>query len=164
MGFRTRKTYTLEEARRRMEGFCAYRERCHQEVVARLKSMGMIPEAIDTIVVHLIDEGFLNEERFAMAFSRGKLHQKGWGRSRIRRELKSREITDYLIRKALGEIRPEDYDDVFNALSEKRWEQLSGVEDRQKKLRKFSDYLLYRGWEFDKILEKARELENESLR
>ena len=164
MGFGTRKTYTLEEARRRMEGFCAYRERCHQEVVAKLKSMGMIPEAIDMIVVHLIEEGFLNEERFARAFSRGKLHQKGWGKRRIRRELQLREITNYLIGKALGEIRSEDYDEVFNALSEKRWEQLSGEGDHQKKLRKFSDYLLYRGWEFDKILERARELEKESRR
>ncbi|TNF72402.1 MAG: RecX family transcriptional regulator [Bacteroidetes bacterium] len=162
MGFAGRKTYTLEEARRRMEGFCAYRERCHQEVVARLESMGMIPEAIDSIVVHLIQEGFLNEARFAKAFSRGKLLQKGWGKTRIRRELKLREISDYLIQKALGEILPEEADDVFSALSEKRWEQLSGEGDRQKKLRKFSDYLLYRGWEFDKIMDKVRELEKES--
>ncbi len=159
MGFGGRKAYTLEEARRHMEGFCAYRERCHQEVVAKLKSMGMIPEAIDAIVVHLIQEGFLNEERFAKAFTRGKLHQKGWGKIRLRRELKLREITDNLIRKTLEEIPPEDYIEIFNNLAEKRWAQLSGEGDPQRKLRKFSDYLLYRGWEFEKILEKARDLE-----
>ena len=162
MGFGTRKSYTLEEARKRMEAFCAYRERCHQEVVTKLKSMRMIPEAIDTIVVDLIDGGFLNEERFASAFARGKLRQKGWGKKRIRRELKQREITEYLIRKALDGIAPETYAQVFNDLSEKRWDQLAGVTDHQKKLRKFADYLLYRGWEFDEILEKAKELENKS--
>lgn len=164
MGFSGRKSYTLEEARRRMEGYCAYRERCHQEVVAKLKSMGMIPEAVDAIVVHLIGEGFLNEERFAKAFSSGKLHQKGWGKTRIRRELKLREISEYLIGKTLGEIPPEEYDEVFHALSEKRWGQLSGEGDPIKKLRKFSDYLLYRGWEFDRILDKAKEFEKESLK
>ncbi|MDX1332022.1 MAG: regulatory protein RecX [Robiginitalea sp.] len=162
MGFGKRKSYTLEEARKRMEAFCAYRERCHQEVVAKLKSMGMIPEAIDTIVVHLIDSGFLNEARFASAFARGKLRQKGWGKIRIRRELKQREITEYLIRNALEGIAPETYVEVFHDLSEKRWGQLAGVSDHQKKLRKFADYLHYRGWEFDQILEKAKELEIKS--
>ena len=161
MRFGGRKPYTLEEAQRRMEGYCAYRERCHQEVVSKLRSMAMIPEVVDTIVVHLIESGFLNEERFARAFAKGKLHQKGWGMSRIRRELKQKEITDYLIHKALQEIEPEDYTGVFNTLARKRWEQLAGESDRQKKLRKFSDYLIYRGWEFDRILEKARELQKD---
>ncbi len=159
MGFGKSKAYTLEEARGRMERFCAYQERCHQEVVSRLKSMRMIPEAIDNIVVHLIEAGFLNEERFAKAFVNGKLHQKGWGKPRLRRELKRREITDYLIRKALEEIEPEEYLRVFDTLAEKRWRQLAGERDPQKKLRKFADYLQYRGWSFDQILEKSRELE-----
>lgn len=159
MAFGGRKSYTLEEARGRMEQFCAYQERCHQEVVARLKSMRMIPEAIDTIVVHLIEMGFLNEERFARVFAMGKLHQKGWGKSRIRRELKQRGITEYLIRKAVEEIEPEEYLLVFNTLAKKRWQQLAGESDPQKKLRKFADYLQYRGWTFDQILEKSRELE-----
>ena len=162
MGFGVSKAYTLDEARKRMERFCAYQERCHQEVVSRLKSMGIIPEAIDAIAVHLIEKGFLNEERFSLAFALGKLHQKGWGKSRIRRELKQREISEYLIRKALEEIEPEEYGRVFNALSEKRWKELDGVEDPQKKLRKFADYLQYRGWTFNEILEKSRELERNS--
>ncbi len=162
MGFGRRKSYTLEEARKRMERFCAYQERCHQEVVSSLKSMGMIPEAIDTIAVHLIESGFLNEERFARAFAKGKLHQKGWGKSRIRMELKRREITEHLIRKALEEIEQEEYLQVFNALAEKRWQQLAGEDDPQKKLRKFADYLQYRGWTFDQILEKSRELQRYS--
>ena len=82
-----KKSYTLEEATRRLERYCAYQERCHQEVVQKLKELGMIPEAIDQIVVHLIGEGFLNEGRFAMAFAWGKFNQKYWGRNRIEREL-----------------------------------------------------------------------------
>jgi regulatory protein len=159
MGFGNSKAYTVEEARSRMERFCAYQERCHQEVVSRLKSMGMIPAAIDAIVVHLIESGFLSEERFAQAFAHGKLHQKGWGKQRLRRELKRREITEFLIRKTLDEIEPEAYLRVFDTLAEKRWKQLAGESDPQKKLRKFADYLQYRGWTFDQILEKGRELE-----
>ena len=162
MGFGKHKAYTLEEARKRMEAFCAYRERCHQEVVTKLKSMRMIPEAIDAIVVHLIEGGFLSEERFASAFARGKLRQKGWGKIRIRRELKQREISEYLIKKALRGIASETYGQVFKDISEKRWGQLAGESDRQKKLRKFTDYLLYRGWEFDEILQKAKELEKKA--
>ena len=162
MAFHSRKTYTLEEARRRMEQFCAYRERCHQEVVGKLRSMGMIPEAVDTIVVGLIEGGFLSEERFAKAFARGKFRQKGWGKARIRRELKMRQVTEFLIMKALEEIELPEYLETFDAIAIKRWKQLADVSDRQKKLRKFVDYLLYRGWDVDMILEKAKELEQVS--
>jgi len=67
----TVKTYTVQEATVRMERFCAYQERCHKEVVAKLRQMRMIPEAIDLILTHLIEDNYLNEERFARSFARG---------------------------------------------------------------------------------------------
>ncbi|MBO6881940.1 MAG: RecX family transcriptional regulator, partial [Winogradskyella sp.] len=74
-----KKYYSVQEATAKMEHYCAYQERCHKEVVDKLKSMKMIPEAIDQIVGHLIQENYLNEERFAKAFARGKFQIKKWG-------------------------------------------------------------------------------------
>ena len=72
------KTYSLDEAQKKLEFYCAYQERSHKEVVTKLKDMRMIPDAIDVIVVHLIQNNFLNEERFAKAFVRGKFRIKKW--------------------------------------------------------------------------------------
>ncbi|MEJ2584932.1 MAG: regulatory protein RecX [Robiginitalea sp.] len=152
------KGYTVEEAHKRMQRFCTFRERCHQEVVLKLREMHMIPQAIDTIVVDLIEEGFLNEERFAKEFTRGKFRQKHWGKTRIRRALQQREISDYLIRKALDEIDQEAYLSSFDALAEKRWSELKTEKDLQRKRKKLVDYLLYRGWEAEMVYNKAFEL------
>ena len=159
-----RTSYTLEEARIRMERYCAYRERCHQEVVAKLKEMRMIPDAIDAIVVHLIEAGFLNEERFAREFARGKFRQKGWGRVRIRRELRMRDISDYLVRSALEGIEPGEYAKCLESMARKRWEQLGEEGDLRRKKRKLADFLIYRGWEPDRVLEMASELAAEDGR
>ena len=158
MGFGHRKSYTVEEASKRMQRFCAFRERCHQEVVQKLQGMHMIPQAIDSIVVSLIEEGFLNEERFAKEFARGKFRQKHWGRTRIRRALKQREISEYLIQKALGEIDQDAYLRSFDALAEKRWKEIKSETNLQKKRKKLVDYLLYRGWEPEMVYNKAYEL------
>jgi len=67
-----KQTFTLLEAQQKLEHYCAYQERCHQEVIAKLKIMGMIPTAIETVVSHLIEANYLNETRFAQSFARGK--------------------------------------------------------------------------------------------
>lgn len=152
------KSYTIDEAKSRMERYCAYRERCHKEVTEKLREMRMIPEAIDIIVHHLITENYLNETRFAQSFARGKFRIKKWGKNRIIRELKARDISSYNIKLALKEISETEYLAAFHELSEKRWEQLASEENLQKKKKKFADYLLYRGWESQLIWEKLNEL------
>ena len=91
------KVFTVEEAKKKLEYYCSYQERCHDEVVTKLKSLGMIPQAIDHIIVHLIEHNFLNEERFACSFARGKHQIKHWGKIRITNELKFRSISKYNI-------------------------------------------------------------------
>lgn len=140
-----------------MEHYCAYQERCHKEVVDKLKSMNMIPEAIDQIVGHLIQENNLNEERFAKAFARGKFQIKKWGSNRIVRELKFKDISAYNIKSALAEIQNEDYLKTFDALAKKRLSQIKETNTFKKK-KKLADYLLYRGWESHLVYEKANEL------
>jgi len=147
------KTYTVDEAQKVLENYCAYQERCHKEVQLKLKKMGMIPEAMDKIIVHLIEHNFLNEERFAKAFVRGKFRIKKWGKNRLVRELKFREVSKYSIESGLSEIDPEEYLEVLDELVKKR---IAQVKERNpyKKKRKVADYLLYRGWESHLIYEK----------
>ena len=106
--------YSVKEAIQKIEHFCAYQERCHEEVVSKLRSMKMTPDEIDRILVHLIGENFLNEERFACSFARGKHRIKHWGKIRIVNELKSRKINQTLINIGLKEISPEEYADNFS--------------------------------------------------
>ena len=98
------KTYTVDEAQKKLEHYCAYQERCHKEVRKKLWEMKMIPEASDHIMVHLIQHNYLNEERFAKAFVRGKFRIKKWGKNRLVRELKLRDISKYTMDVALKEI------------------------------------------------------------
>lgn len=154
----TTKTYTVAEAQTRMEGYCAYQERCHKEVEQKLREMKMIPEAKELIIGHLLQHNFLNESRFSQAFARGKFNHKKWGKRRIISELKSRYISEYNIKLALKEISEADYLSTFDTLSEKRFNQLTSENNLQKKRKKFTDYLLYRGWETHLIYERSREL------
>ncbi len=155
--FSSQKFYSVQEATKKMERYCAYQERCHKEVTEKLSAMNMIPEAIDQIVGHLIQENFLNEERFAKAFARGKFNIKKWGANRIIRELKFRCISAYNIKSALAEIQNEDYLKTFDELAKKRLSQIKETNTFKKK-KKLSDYLLYRGWESHLVYEKANEL------
>ena len=153
----TKKTYTLQEATKKLEHYCAYQERCHQEVRQKLETMYMIPEAIDVIIVHLLEHNFLNEERFAKTFVSGKFKIKKWGRRRLSYELKKKDISKVNINQALTTIQEEEYIEVFNDLAEKRLHSIK-EKDKFKKKKKLIDYLLYRGWESHLVYEKANEL------
>lgn len=152
-----KKTYTVQEATKKLEYYCAYQERCHQEVRQKLEGMYMIPEAIDVIIVHLIKHNFLNEERFAKTFVQGKFRIKSWGINRLSFELKKKNVSKFNINQALAEIRNEEYIDIFDDLSEKRANLLKDY-DIYKKKKKFIEYFLYRGWEPYLVYEKANEL------
>lgn len=154
-----RKGYTVEEATRLMERYCAYQERSHREVKEKLREMRMIPQAVDEILVHLITHDFLNEGRFASSFIRGKFNQKGWGRDRLKRELKFRNVEPRLIEKTLErEISEEEYREKLMGLGQKRWAALKG-EPPLKRKQKFVNYLLYRGWESELVFGLLKSLE-----
>jgi regulatory protein len=123
-----------------------------------LISMKMNSDEIDEIMVHLINNNFLNEERFACSFARGKHRIKHWGKIRIVNELKFKKIAQTLITIALKEITPEEYNTTFHTLAEKHWESIR-ESNTVKKRKKFCDYLLRRGYESNLIFEKVKELE-----
>lgn len=150
-------SYTLKEAKKRLEGYCSYQERCHKEVDQKLIEMNMIALAKEEIIFHLMEHDFLNEERFAKSFARGKFRIKKWGKVRIVRELKFRYITTYNIKSALTEIDLDEYYSTFNELAEKK---CAAIEESNvyKKRKKLADYLFYRGWETDLVYKKISEL------
>ncbi|MCG8326693.1 MAG: RecX family transcriptional regulator [Chitinophagales bacterium] len=140
------KWVSKEEALKKMQRYCAYQDRCHQEVRKKLMEMGVYPDWREEVIVELIQENFLNEERFARSFARGKFRMKQWGKLRILRELKQRDISEYCIRKAMDEIEEEDYLKTLQLLIEKKANQLKET-DSYKKRNKIVQYLLQRGYE-----------------
>jgi regulatory protein len=153
-----RNTLTIQELKLKLERFCAYQERCHLDVVQKMRGMAIDSNSIDEIVVYLIQNQFLNEERFACSFARGKHRIKNWGHIRIINELKARNVSQTIISIALKEITTEEYFTTFEILSLRVWE--NNTEKNQlKKRKKFCDYLLRKGFESQLVYEKVKELE-----
>lgn len=150
--------FSIKEAIHKIEHYCAYQERCHEEVVQKLRSMKMDSDEIDTIMVHLINDNFLNEERFACSFTRGKHRIKHWGKIRIVNELNAKKISKTLINIALKEISTEEYLSTFHTLADRNWESILET-NNLKKRKKFCDYLLRKGFESNLVYEKVKELE-----
>ena len=152
------ENYTFEEIKHKLEYYCSYQDRCHKEVEQKLNSFTLITELKEKVIVHLIENNFINEERFAQSFARGKHNYKGWGKNRIVNELKFRNISSRIIETALKELPDATYIANFHALAEKNWEQ---IKERKgpKKNKKFVDFLLRKGYETHLIYEKLKELE-----
>jgi regulatory protein len=150
---------SLAEAIKKLEHYCSYQERCHQEVARKLNQFDIKKPDDDILIVHLIEHNFLNEERFARSFARGKHRIKSWGKNRIVTELKQRQISSPNIKLAMTEIAAEEYQETFEKLSERAWDGI--LEKNQlKKRKKFCDYLLRKGWESELVYEKVKALEN----
>ena len=104
-----------------------------------------------------MNQNFLNEERFAKSFARGKFNIKNWGKQRIIKELKFRNISEFNIKTALKEFTTEEYLNSFNRLANKKAQNITEV-NIYKKRKKLADYLLYRGWESNLVYTKVKEL------
>lgn len=147
----------IEDAKRKLEHYCAYQERCHKEVRLKLENMALIPEAIDAIIVHLITNNYLNETRFANSFVSGKLRIKHWGKRRLILELKRKGISERIINDAITTIDYDEYLAIFNTLANKKLSQIKETNSFKKK-KKLTDYLAYRGWEYQLIYDKVNTL------
>ncbi len=138
------------EILKKIEYYCAYQERCQKEVIEKLYALKTPSDTIDEILVQLIHKNFINEERFACAYARGKHYILGWGKNRIINELKLKNITNYLINKSLLEINNEDYHKNFLKLAQKTWATIH-EKNILKKKKKLVDTLLRKGYETDLI-------------
>lgn len=155
-----RQPLTREQALNKIKHYCAYQERCHQEVNTKLFQLGVRRPDREEIMATLIQEGFLNEERFAIQFAGGKFRMKQWGRVRIRQALREKQVSAYCIEKALRELDDVAYRKTLHALAEKKWVSVRGPgTNRFVKLSKTRDFLLQKGYESYMIHEVLRELE-----
>jgi len=152
-----RLTFTVEEAQKKLENYCAYQDRCHQEVEKKLNEMHMISEAKELILLRLMECNFLNEERYAMSFARGKFRIKKWGKQRIIRELKFKDISEYNIRKGLEEIDMDEYLATLNEIAVKKRDSII-EKNPYKKSQKITNFLLYRGFENDLVYSIVKEI------
>ena len=157
----SKSSTSAEEIVQKLEYYCSYQERCHVEVQEKLRQFTLTENEKNQIIVHLIEHNFLNEERFARSFARGKHRIKLWGKNRIVNELKQRHISAPNIKCALTEISEEEYHDTFDKLAERHWETIRESNVLKKK-KKFCDYLLRKGWESNLVYDKLKELEKRS--
>lgn len=152
-----KKNWSLVEARGKMETFCSYQERCPWEIRRKLFEKGIHGESMETILGELTASGFVDEERFARAYARGKFRIQRWGRNRIRQELKLRDINASIIQKGLSEIDGEEYFALLEREAEKKWEKTKEA-DAYKKRYLVTKYLLSKGFESDLIQEALSSL------
>lgn len=152
-----KKVYTVDEITQKLEYFCAYQDRCHKEVEQKMREFSLIPAAKELILLHLMQHDFLNEERFSKSFARGKFSIKKWGKQRIVRELKFREISNYNIKTALKEIGEDDYLVTITTLAKRRNEQIT-ASDFYKRKKKLTDFLIRKGYEYDLIYKIVAEV------
>ncbi len=145
-----RKSLTKEQILQKLRHFCAYQERCHADAKEKLFSLGAWKKDHDEIISILIQENYLNEERFAIAFAGGKWRIKRWGRIKIKYELKQRGISEYCIKKSLREIDEEEYLEVLNKLASEKYESLKNAQWLVRKKRTI-EFLVGRGFETDLV-------------
>jgi regulatory protein len=154
---KTNKTYTVDEATKVLEHFCAYQERCHKEVEQKLYNLKMIPEAKEQIMLHLLQHNFLNEERFAKAFVRGKFSIKKWGRIKIVSELKFKKVSTYNIKTGLQEIDEQAYLETLHKIAEKKLP-LIKEPNSYKKRNKLTSYLISKGFESNLVYKIVQDI------
>jgi len=151
------KTYTVDEAKLALERYCIYQDRCHQEVLNKLYKMNMISEAQEVILLHLIQHKYLNEERFAKSFARGRFNQKKWGKIKIINQLKFKKISSINIQTALKEINEDDYLETLQNLASKKLAQVKATTVFEKR-KKTTYFLQSKGYEIPLIINALDDL------
>lgn len=147
-----------EEALVKLRHFCAYQDRNHKEVRSKLLSIKIYGDLLEEIISDLIDEDYLNEERYARNFARGKFRMKSWGKIRIRRELKYKGVSDYSIRKGIEEIETEGgYRETLDKLLEKYITARTGKWSKNKLRNKAYEYAMQKGFESPLIIQSLNQ-------
>ncbi len=156
---RKAKYYSKEEALQKLRHYCAYQERCQKEVRTKLLELGQRGDDLEEIIAMLIEENFIDEERFAQLYVGGKFRIKRWGRQKIINGLMQKNISDYCMNKAIKMINEEDYFNVLKELATSKLSKISESEDIYTKRKKVANYLVQRGFENEIIWSVIKELE-----
>ncbi|MEO5682645.1 MAG: regulatory protein RecX [Chitinophagaceae bacterium] len=154
-----KKYLSKEQALQKAKHYCGYQERCHSEVKEKLYSLGLYKQQVEECIAQLIEENYLNEERFAQQFAGGKFRMKHWGHVKIKYELKQKQVSEYCIKKGLQEIDEDDYLASLTKLASTKWESVQSETNLFIKLRKTQDYLVQKGYEHDLIKQALQTLQ-----
>ena len=147
-----KKGLTFKEIKQKIVNYCVYQDRCHSEIEKKMREFSLIPEAKEEIILFLLKEDYLNEERFVRSYIRGKFYIKNWGKSKIEVQLKIKGISKKLIYKCFDEIDDDDYIKTIERLYENYASKVKSDNPYQVKS-KTVKYLLSRGFEYEAILE-----------
>lgn len=152
------KNIGTEKALQKIRHFCSYQERSHQEVKDKLYSFGLYKDEVETLLSQMIEENYLNEERYAVAFAGGKFRVRQWGRVKIKYELKQKRVSDYCIKKGLASIDADDYEKTLEKLFEDKNASLRSEKNIFIKKQKIQAYLMQKGFEPNLISEYLKKM------
>lgn len=155
-----KKTLTKEQALQKLRHYCGYQERCHYEVQQKMWELGVRKPDHDELLSSLIQDDYLNEERFAIEFAGGRFRLKDWGKKKIYYALKEKRVSDYCIKKALQQIDEADYEKLLMSLTEKKYASLKNEQYLVRK-KKTMDYLLQKGFESERITAALKTMEKD---
>jgi len=142
-----------EEAFSKLLKYCTYQERCHEEVRAKLISLKVYGSELEEVMSRLIENNFLNEERYAKTYAGSKFRQLQWGKTKIIQQLKFRKVSEYCIKEALKEINDDDYIKTLKTLAEKRKKQVKGDKNH---VQKTVQFLISKGFEPDLVWKEVK--------
>ena len=147
-----KKSYTFEEIKQKLVNYCVYQDRCHYEVEIKMRDFLLIEEAKEEILLFLMKENYLNEERFTRSYIRGKFYIKSWGKNKIKNHLKQKQISEKLIQSCWDEIDDLDYEKALQKIYAHYYAQQKGLKHYQRKSKTIR-YLMSRGFDYGDILE-----------
>lgn len=148
---------TFDTTLKKVLHFCSYQDRCQSEVKMKISSFDISSSDKEKIMQLLIDEGFIDDNRFARTFVRSKIHLKKWGVNKIKMALKQKGVSDEVIHGALSEIDPDVYrDELLKLLKSKRINE----PDDFKRRAKLAQYGIQKGYEPNLVWEVINDLED----
>ena len=157
------KNIGTEKAWQKIKHYCAYQERSHAETRDKLYGFGLYKQEVETLLCQLIEENYLNEERFAVAFAGGKFRMNHWGRIKIKYELQQKRVSTYCIKMALSQIDEADYEQCLHKLARTKWASFKSEASAIEKRSKLQGYLLQKGFESQLVSAIAQALSKEDL-
>ena len=154
------QVYTVKQAIEKAMKYCSYQERCQMEVRNKLRDFQITADEREEVIMELIQQNFLNEERFSKAFSRGKFRLKRWGRKKIELALRQKQISSNCISIGLTEIDSQEYHEVLQKLIERIWVKYQGIQN-YKRVAKTAQYIIGRGFEPHLVWDELKQYSND---
>lgn len=154
----------IEKATQKIKYYCGYQERSHAETRDKLYSFGLYKSEVESLLSQMIEEDYLNEERFALAFAGGKFRMKNWGRVKIKNELLQKQVSAWSLKKALTSIPESDYIKTLRKLATGKALTLRSEKNIFTKKTKLRNYLMQKGYEPNLIMEVVNEITDKKSR